>query len=149
MVNCGHPPALLLRDGRATFLDAIPPVPPLGLLELAGGAGPYPGPLGARGGDMVLLYTDGVTDARSGTGATYPLAERAAVVDRELARELAGAPAGAALIEALKTGLLAHIGGKLRDDATLMCLQFADEREGEPEGEPTAEASRYSNVQYS
>jgi serine phosphatase RsbU (regulator of sigma subunit) len=123
MVNCGHPPPLLLRDGRAAFLDAIAPAPPLGLLELAGGARPQPSPLGVRGGDTLLLYTDGVTDARSDVGATYPLAERAATVDRELTR-YPGAAQGAALIEALKTGLLAHSGGKLRDDATLMCLQF-------------------------
>jgi serine phosphatase RsbU (regulator of sigma subunit) len=127
IVSCGHPPPLLLRRGGATFLDAIPPAPPLGLLDLAGGACPRPGLHGARAGDMMLLYTDGVTEARSATGVTYPLAQRAATVSRELTREFNGATTGTALIEALRTGLIAHIGGKLRDDATLMYLQFADE----------------------
>lgn len=126
IVSCGHPPPLLLHDGGATFLDAIPPAPPLGLLDLADGACPRPVPHGVRAGDMVLLYTDGVTEARSATGATYPLAERAATVSRELTREFNGASTGTALIEALRTGLIAHIGGKLRDDATLMYLQFAN-----------------------
>jgi serine phosphatase RsbU (regulator of sigma subunit) len=146
IVCCGHPPPLLLRDGRATFLDAISPAPPLGLLDLAGGVCPGPSSLGVRAGDTVLLYTDGVTEARSGTGATYPLAERAAAVSRELAREFDGAPAGRALLDALKTGLIAHIEGKLRDDATLMCLHLADEPR---EGARDERATKFSNVQYS
>lgn len=127
IVSCGHPPALLLRCGGASFLDSVPPAPPLGLLDLADGACPRPCIYDARAGDMVLLYTDGVTEARSATGAAYPLAERAATVSRELTREFNGATTGTTLIEALRTGLIAHIGGKLRDDATLMYLQFADE----------------------
>ena len=146
IVCCGHPPPLLLRDGRATFLDAIPPAPPLGLLDLADGVCPRPSPLGARAGDTVLLYTDGVTEARSGTGATYPLAERAATVSRELAGEFDGAPAGRALLDALKTGLIAHIGGKLRDDATLMSLHLAEEP---CEGAQDERATKFSNIQYS
>ena len=126
IVSCGHPPPLLLRCGGARFLDAMPPSPPLGLLDLADGACPRPGLYDARAGDMMLLYTDGVTEACSATGAIYPLAERAATVSRELTREFNGATTGTALIEALRTGLIAHIGGKLRDDATLMYLQFTD-----------------------
>lgn len=127
IVSCGHPPALLLRCGGASFLDGMPPAPPLGLLDLADGACLRPSLYDVRAGDMVLLYTDGVTEARSATGATYPLAERAATVSRELTREFNGSTTGTALIEALRTGLIAHIGGKLRDDATLMYLQFTDE----------------------
>ena len=58
IVCCGHPPPLLLRDGRVTALDVLPPSPPLGLLDM-GGYSPHADLLGARAGDSVLLYTGG------------------------------------------------------------------------------------------
>lgn len=165
IVCCGHPPPLLLRDGTATFLDAIPPAPPLGLLDLTDESCPLSCPLGARAGDTVLLYTDGVTEARSAAGAVYPFAERAALVSAELAREFGGeresgtgrefdeGHMGAALVDALRTGLAAHIGGRFRDDATLAALHLADEPcEGERAGAGNARSEQvngYSKVQYS
>lgn len=147
IVCCGHPPPLLLSDGRATFLDVIPPAPPLGLLGLAGHARPSPSPLGARAGDTVLLYTDGVTEARDRSGVPYPFPGRAAAIARDLAETLDEAPAGAELVGALKIDLFTHADGALRDDATLMCLQLADEpSDSRPQQE---QASGYSNVQYS
>jgi serine phosphatase RsbU (regulator of sigma subunit) len=79
IVCCGHPPPLLLRGGRVTALDALPPSPPLGLLDM-GGYSPHADLLGARAGDSVLLYTDGVSEAYDGHGRPYPLAERAAAL---------------------------------------------------------------------
>lgn len=125
IVCCGHPPPLLLSDGRATFLDVLPPAPPLGLLELAGAACPRPRPLEVRSGDTVLLYTDGVTEARGQGGASYPFADRAAAIARDLP---APRNESADLVGAIKTDLLAHTGGTLRDDATLMCLRFVGDQ---------------------
>jgi hypothetical protein len=79
IVCCGHPPPLLLRDGKAVFLDSVPAAPPLGLLDLSA-KNARAWPLGARPGDGVLLYTDGVTDARDSGGRPFPLAERAAAL---------------------------------------------------------------------
>lgn len=115
IVCCGHPQPLLLRDGQATPLDALAPAPPLGLVDLAG-CQLRAGPLGAGAGDRVLLYTDGVTDARDAAGLPYPLAERAAA--------LSGGDEP--LIQALHGDLLRYTGGRLRDDATLLQLRFAD-----------------------
>lgn len=123
IVCCGHPPPLLLRDGTATFLDAIPPAPPLGLLDLGGPAFPHPVPLDTRPGDTLLFYTDGVTEARDGDGAFYPLPERAAGRLREAGE------AGKGLAEALAADLLAHVAGPLQDDATLVSLRMADTSE--------------------
>ncbi|WP_369394526.1 PP2C family protein-serine/threonine phosphatase [Streptomyces sp. CG1] len=71
MINCGHPPPLLLHDGQVTVLHARRPVPPLGMCEL-----PAPShradPFTFEDGDTLLLYTDGVTEARSPQGAFYP-----------------------------------------------------------------------------
>ena len=57
--NAGHPPPLLLRDGVVTTLHAEVPQPPLGLL-------PQPAPQSYRLGadDLLLLYTDGLIEAR-------------------------------------------------------------------------------------
>jgi serine phosphatase RsbU (regulator of sigma subunit) len=133
IVCCGHPPPLLLRDGRVTALDALPPSPPLGLLDM-GGYSPHADLLGARAGDSVLLYTDGVSEAYDRRGRPYPLAERAAALSaRERAEPGPGAGPGAPgaetagrLPELLRDDLLDHVGGDLRDDATLLFLRFAD-----------------------
>lgn len=129
IVCCGHPPPLLLRDGRVTALDVLPPSPPLGLLDM-GGYSPRADLLGARAGDSVLLYTDGVSEAYDDRGLAYPLAERAAAL---AARARAGQrfeQASDRLPELLRDDLLDHVGGDLRDDATLLHLRFADAQAG-------------------
>lgn len=115
IVCCGHPPPLLLRDGRAVLLDALPPAPPLGLLDMVG----YParaGRLDAGPGDSLLLYTDGVTEARDIQGRAYPFTERAAMFPA----------ASESLPQALSADLLRHAGGVLRDDATVLHLRLTD-----------------------
>ncbi|MFE8948526.1 PP2C family protein-serine/threonine phosphatase [Streptomyces sp. NPDC007856] len=113
MVNCGHPPPLLLHGGQVTVLHARRPVPPLGMCEL-----PAPShradPFTFEEGDTLLLYTDGVTEARSPEGAFYPLTERAA-----------SAPTSGpeALIRHIHRDLLNHVGHELGDDAALLVLE--------------------------
>ncbi|MDI5966064.1 PP2C family protein-serine/threonine phosphatase [Streptantibioticus silvisoli] len=76
MVNCGHPPPLLLRGGDAEPLITPDPAPPLGLgglLRTRYDVLTHPfGP-----GDLLLLYTDGLTEARDPAGVFYPLPDRA------------------------------------------------------------------------
>jgi len=129
IVCCGHPPPLVLRDRGATFLDAIPAAPPLGLLDLTGRTCPRPVPLLLLPGETALFYTDGVTEARDGAGAVYPLPARAAAIAAELALE----PGIGELPGRLAADLLAHAQGDLRDDATLMCLRLADDADGADE----------------
>jgi len=128
MVCCGHPPALLLRAGRVTPLDSLPPSPPLGLLDL-GGFSPRADLLGARPGDSLLLYTDGVSEAYDRGGRPYPLADRVAA----LCARVNGRPedSGERVPERLRDDLLDYVDGDLRDDATLLYLQFADAEAGQ------------------
>jgi sigma-B regulation protein RsbU (phosphoserine phosphatase) len=70
----GHPPPLLLRDGRVGELPCDPG-PPLGL-RLPGPPPPGPTDAALLPGDLILAHTDGVTEARSADGRFYPLAER-------------------------------------------------------------------------
>lgn len=113
MVTCGHPPPLLLRHGQATALSAPRPAPPLGLGGLS-----RPDyrvdTFTLEPNDVLLLHTDGLTEARDAQGAFYPLAERAAAWTDE---------SPPALIRRLRTDLLSHVGGHLADDAAVIALQ--------------------------
>ncbi|MEW1913484.1 PP2C family protein-serine/threonine phosphatase [Kitasatospora sp. NPDC085895] len=113
LADCGHPPPLLLRDGRVTPLEFRRPAPPLGLTELAGSEIEVE-TFAFQEGDTVLLYTDGVIEARNESGAFYPLAER-----------LASWPPGDphALLQRLCQDLLTHVGGRLGDDAAMVAIK--------------------------
>lgn len=75
LVNCGHPHPLLRTAGRVRELEPPQHAPPLGLLDLMGGS--YrAGGFEPRAGDLLLLYTDGVSEARNAAGRFFPLAER-------------------------------------------------------------------------
>ncbi|MEV1175210.1 PP2C family protein-serine/threonine phosphatase [Nonomuraea sp. NPDC049784] len=113
MVNCGHPPPLIMRSGRVATLDGGVPAPPLGLGPLCGQ--PYTEHAFAfDDGDLLLLYTDGVIEARDSTGAFYPLAER-------ISRWADQTPD--ALVAHICDDLLAHVGGRLGDDAALIAVR--------------------------
>jgi serine phosphatase RsbU (regulator of sigma subunit) len=131
IVCCGHPPPLLLRGGRATPLDALPPAPPLGLLDL-GGCAPHADLLGAGPGDCVLLYTDGVSEAYDASGRPYPLAERAAELWTQAEATRRDPGAGDCLPELLRDDLLDHVGGELRDDATILYLRLDAQADAQP-----------------
>ncbi|MEU9287179.1 PP2C family protein-serine/threonine phosphatase [Streptomyces sp. NPDC048275] len=113
MINCGHPPPLLLHDHEVTVLHVRRPVPPLGMSELPASSH-RPDPFAFETGDILLLYTDGVIEARSPQGAFYPLAER-----------VASFPACSpdALLRRIHDDLLAHIGDQPADDAALLVIQ--------------------------
>ena len=68
-VSAGHPAPLLLRDGRFVKTLDVAPSPPLAL-ALAVGA-PAEGRESLEPGDMVLLYTDGLTEARRPGGELF------------------------------------------------------------------------------
>lgn len=128
IVCCGHPPPLLLRGGEAVFLEAIPAAPPLGMLGMSA-TDARASPLGAEPGDGMLLYTDGVTEACDHEGRPFALAEHAAALTSALESSAAAQVPGQADqgVAALRANLLRHAGGRLRDDATLLHIQFAGE----------------------
>lgn len=113
VVNCGHPPPLLLH--ASTFREVSPPVaaPPLGLRGLV--RGDYCGfPLTFVSGDLLLLYTDGVAEARDAVNCFYPLAARVTAL-------LAGDPE--ALLDDLLSDVRAYVGSGLKDDAALLAVR--------------------------
>ncbi len=76
ILNCGHPPPLLIspEDG-VTVLEVRAPAPPLGLITLGSDAGAKQ-VFTFKPNDQLLLYTDGVTEARDASREFYPLDER-------------------------------------------------------------------------
>ncbi|MEW1774431.1 PP2C family protein-serine/threonine phosphatase [Streptomyces sp. NPDC086777] len=77
VMSCGHPPPLLRRRGGVTRLCVDRPAPPLGLAGST--AEEFPSHTFAFfPGDTLLLYTDGLVEARDAAGTFYPVLERAA-----------------------------------------------------------------------
>ncbi|MGW7530240.1 PP2C family protein-serine/threonine phosphatase [Streptomyces sp. NPDC054783] len=112
MLNCGHPPPLLVHGDQVTVLNSRRPAPPLGLCALCV-RDDRTDSFTLETGDTLLLYTDGVIEARSPTGAFYPLAERVAA--------LSGSSPDA-LLHHIHRDLLAYTGEQLDDDAALLVI---------------------------
>jgi serine phosphatase RsbU (regulator of sigma subunit) len=124
VVSCGHLPPLLFHEDTVTPLDAEEPAPPLGLGALADG-GYTPTTFPFAPGDRLLMYTDGVTEARDGSGGFYPLLERAAAWTGHLPDSL---------VEAVTSDLRAHAAG-LDDDMAVVAVRRDEPRDaGVPEG---------------
>ncbi|MFG3003600.1 PP2C family protein-serine/threonine phosphatase [Streptomyces calvus] len=113
VVNCGHAPPLMVRGAGVVAVDPVRPAPPLGLRALSGES-PSLQVVPFDEGDQLLLYTDGVTEARDAGRAFYPLADG-------LARHLCDDPART--LAALHEELLDHVGGRLHDDAALLLVR--------------------------
>lgn len=112
MISCGHPPPVVLRNGHPTAMDALRPAPPLGLGDLAHPRYHVDSFL-FEPGDLLLLYTDGVTEARDSTGAFYPLTERIT--------GWAGSDPDV-FLRRFRKDLFHHVGGHLDDDAAMIAL---------------------------
>ncbi|MGY5124245.1 SpoIIE family protein phosphatase [Streptomyces nigrescens] len=69
------PPPLLIRHRQVTPLQVRQPEPPLGLDECTD-PGYRVETFPFEAGDLLLLYTDGVIEARDRAGAFCPLTER-------------------------------------------------------------------------
>ncbi|MDX3095051.1 PP2C family protein-serine/threonine phosphatase [Streptomyces sp. ME01-24h] len=75
MVNHGHPPPIRARRGSVALVAGCP-APPLGLYGLRE-CGALEERFELCPGDTLLLYTDGLMEARDADGHCYPLLERA------------------------------------------------------------------------
>ncbi|MEV7673089.1 GAF domain-containing SpoIIE family protein phosphatase [Streptomyces sp. NPDC088752] len=116
----GHPPALIRRaDGRVEPLGT-----PGTLLGVMDAVHLTDVPFDLAPGDLLLLYTDGATEARSRPG-TAPEEARAIFDEEDLGAALAASHAldAAATVTHLTTVLDAHHGGWASDDTALLALR--------------------------
>lgn len=110
VVNCGHPPPLLLRRGEVIQLDPPAPAPPLGFMPMA-----RPRVVRLEPGDRILLYTDGLAEARR-NGEFFPIEQRAA--------RLLGHGTVQDGLASLEAALLEWVNGILDDDIALVLLEY-------------------------
>jgi hypothetical protein len=113
LVSCGHPPPLLVRsNGEASFVDAM-----------------YGRPLGLgddyeettvhwQPGDRVLMYTDGLSEARDKRGEFLPLLDLGPVLATGAVEES---------LDGLLAAVRRHVpGGDLPDDLAVVLLQYSE-----------------------
>lgn len=121
-INAGHPNPLHLRNGRRIDLDVPPPGKPLGV-------GATFTPMASRvvfdvdlePNDSILLYTDGVVEARSEDG-TYFGEER---LNDFLEREADSGEAAEEVLRRLVRAVLSHQHDRLKDDASMLYIKWA------------------------
>ncbi|GGX77505.1 PP2C family protein-serine/threonine phosphatase [Streptomyces fructofermentans] len=120
VVNFGHEPPLVAGSAG---VRALPPGDglPLGLGSLArSGPGlPPVRPVVLGADETLLMFTDGVTEARDAEGVFFPLHERVALA-------VSTDPASAhprRLVELVRDGTLRHSAGRLGDDTTIFAVR--------------------------
>lgn len=120
-VNGGHPAPLLIRGERvlARALDS-PPQPPIGLAGTLAPATRQVHEASLEPGDCVLLYTDGVVEARDADGAEFGL-------DRFTDFIIRSSSAGQRPAEVLRLlihAILDYQCHQLRDDVTILLFEW-------------------------
>ncbi|MET8352797.1 MULTISPECIES: PP2C family protein-serine/threonine phosphatase [unclassified Micromonospora] len=125
IVNCGHPPPLLLRRGAVIPLEPPAPAPPLGFMPVV-----RPRVERLEPGDRLLLFTDGLGEARR-DGEFFPTADRA--------WRLLGHGTVADGLASLETALVEWVHGRLDDDIALVLMEYAGERTGAAAAVPSWE----------
>lgn len=116
LANCGHPPPLLVDENGATLLlEATEPTPPLGL-----GSDPHLDHVTVPARGRVLLYTDGLIEARDHAGQFFDIATVGPVLCR--------GPIDDA-VSAVMSQLVAHASRRLVDDVALLAFEPLPEEE--------------------
>lgn len=116
ILNCGHPPPLLLNRGELRVLEPSAPSPLLNLAELIGDRYSIDS-FEFAPGDLLLLYTDGVAEARARDGEFFPLAAWMRRVPPVPPRDL---------LEALHRDLLHFSRGRLDDDIAALAVRLSE-----------------------
>jgi Stage II sporulation protein E (SpoIIE) len=136
ILNCGHPPPLLLTGHIARFIEPCQAGLPLGLAQLA--VGPREtAAVCLSPGQRLLFYTDGISEARDKSGEFYRLDRCAAL--------LSGQDLGDAL-DRLCGEVTRHVGHQLRDDAMALLISphFTNGHRGTDRPAPLPESAHRS-----
>ncbi|WP_377273465.1 PP2C family protein-serine/threonine phosphatase [Peterkaempfera sp. SMS 1(5)a] len=128
LVNRGHPPPLLFLGETVQYVEPRRPALPLGLAALGSDAecvDTFAFPEGAS----LLLYTDGLTEARNATGTFYN------PVGRFTGQRY---PTPDALLDALLADVYQHTDGRRADDMALLAVTCT--------ADPTSASRRRSDL---
>ncbi len=117
--NAGHNPPFVYRPGTGEFFELPPNAPALGIVdELSAGMSPA---VLLKKDDILVCYTDGVTEARSPEGELFGEARLKETV------EVAQDGDANHIVDAVRYRLREHLGGAApRDDVTLLVARAID-----------------------
>ncbi len=113
VANAGHPPPVLLSGTGSRWLEPNPTCPPLGLGTSGGLISVQMEPF-----DRLLLYTDGLTEARQARTRAFYSNER--IIEEAGARGTV-----ASVVDSLCQDVLDWSGGVLQDDIALVLIEYA------------------------
>lgn len=114
VITCGHPPPLLLRAERLAPLSTEANHLPIGFGGAFGVASYQVQTFPFEAGDLLLLYTDGVIEARDAVGQFYPFTARAPRWTGDDPDQL---------LCHLRDDLRTHVHGHLNDDAAVVAIR--------------------------
>ncbi len=126
MIRCGHPLPVLISEGYALVLGAGAETEslPLGLRELAVNRTEEQLTFAFSMGDQLLLFTDGLTEARMPGGALFGVEGVLRVCSS------ADTGGGQMLLAQLVKAARHHAGGNLDDDVALLLVERAVDESG-------------------
>ncbi|RXS68345.1 PP2C family protein-serine/threonine phosphatase [Streptomyces sioyaensis] len=116
--SLGHPPPVIIRNGRTALSLPCSPAPPMGT-----GLGLPPSLCRDQlePGDRLLLYSDGITEARNSEGREFGLPS---FTDFLIQHHADGLPVPETLRRLMRRHLSYH-DGRLDDDATVLLLEWS------------------------
>ncbi|AGZ41109.1 PP2C family protein-serine/threonine phosphatase [Actinoplanes friuliensis] len=117
VISAGHPGGIVLRNGR---LVTVLPSPTALPVTLGDRRPPVIIQEALEPGDHVLLYTDGITEARDKDGTPFGLDRLVEFTQQALADQLTAAETARRLVHAI----LGHQDDCLQDDATVLLLHW-------------------------
>jgi serine/threonine protein phosphatase PrpC len=117
-LSAGHPTPLVIRNGRNARSLQTRPAPPLGV-NLKGAPATV-AEESLEPGDMLLLYTDGLTEAHSTDGHRFSLEHISQFIEREVAAEQTAPET----LRRIRHAIIGRERASLRDDATALLVEW-------------------------
>ena len=120
--SAGHPAPLLVRGGEVVRELSSPPAVPLGLgVRVGDDDRLQPSSVQLQPGDQVLLYTDGVVEGRDKGGTDFGLSQ----LQQLFVEFTASGHLRSEVLRRLVQTVHDWQGGNLRDDATLLLVEWS------------------------
>jgi sigma-B regulation protein RsbU (phosphoserine phosphatase) len=118
-ISAGHPAELMLRGGLPIPSPPVPTALPLGLGHMVGRP-PGVSELRLEPGDALVLYTDGITEARDADGKLFGTEQLTSFVQDALRTGTAPPE----MMRKLVHKIISYENGELRDDATAALIRW-------------------------
>jgi serine phosphatase RsbU (regulator of sigma subunit) len=117
MISAGHPGGIVLRQGKVVKVLPAPTALPVALGDKRA---PVVAEEALEPGDQVLLYTDGIVEARSPQGEEFGIDRLTDFAVKAVADQLPPPETTRRLVHAI----LDHQDDRLQDDATVLLAEW-------------------------